>query len=226
MPNINLTTLAWVPNVNQASMTQPEDSNQCGAFALVAAVGAFGAFTANTVVSYQNAGPGPVNNQETITTELDFTGLSQRVYNVTGILNHDLPAPDPELINGGDYNSPAAMAKVIADLGRPQPRVNVQQDGYQLLNALYPGETARCQQVVGAGNVNTDAGQYGAPANGETHIVCVNVNDGGLHCLARGSDGHFYDPADGTLNNNWNPVNTGDAMGAHYTFSGLWIVIT
>lgn len=77
--------------------------------------------------------------------------------------------------------------------------------------------------MVGNPNVNVNAGQYAPPGPDETHILCVNTV-GGLHWVAQGSDCNFYDPGNGTLNNNWNPQNTNDLMG-NYTFTGLWLVI-
>ncbi len=118
------------------------------------------------------------------------------------------------------------MAKAVIDLGRPAPRINAQAAGFAILTAIYPGERARCVGVVTAANVNTAAGAHAVPALTETHLICVNVNGGGLHWVAQGSDGLCYDPGDGNLNHNWAPVNTGDAMGPNYTFSGLWIVVS
>jgi hypothetical protein len=100
----------------------------------------------------------------------------------------------------------------------------VQAAGYANLNGLYPGETPRCIAVVGAPNVNVAAGPRPAPAANETHLLCVQAG-GGLHWIAQGSNGLCYDPANGTVNNAWNPVNTGNPAGP-YVFAGLWIVIS
>ncbi|BAP56715.1 hypothetical protein THII_2418 [Thioploca ingrica] len=62
---------------------------------------------------------------------------------------------------------------------------------------------------------------------GETQIICVN-SGAGLHMLGRGSNGDYYDPATGTLNNNWgNPdaPGFGGATGGMYEFTGLWLVL-
>jgi len=230
MPNISLVTLAGIPGVNQATMTQV-NPNACGAYAIIGAVGAHGVFPLVTNLDYANAGPQPVNNHAALAAANNFTQLSTSAYAVTGILNNAIPNPPaavvPELITAGNvYNSPAAMAQVAIDLGRPAPQINVQPVGYAMLNALYPGETPRCQGVVGAGNVNVAAGAHAVPALNETHAICVQVNGGGLHWVSQGSDGLCYDPADGSVNNAWAPVNTGDAMGPNYTFAGLWMVIT
>lgn len=119
------------------------------------------------------------------------------------------------------------MAQAAMNMGRPiPPLVKAQTAGFDQLVKLYPGERQRCNDVVGAANVKVDAGDYAPPSPDATHIVCVNVVGGGLHWVAQGSNGNFYDPGNGTTNNAWNPVNTGDAMGANYTFAGLWLVIT
>jgi hypothetical protein len=228
MPNIDLISLAGIPGVNQAAMTQA-NPNSCGAYAIVGAVGAFGIFPLVAALAYANAGPQIVNNQSATAILNNYHQLSTAVYTVTGILSNQMPPIPvvPELLVAGNaYNSPAAMAKVAMDLGRVAPQINVQAAGYNFLNAIYPGETARCTGVVGAGNVNVAAGAYVAPGLNQTHIVCVQVIGGGLHWVAQGSNGNFYDPADGSINNNWAPVNTGNAMGPNYTFSGLWMVIS
>jgi hypothetical protein len=230
MPDISLVTLAGIPGVNQAAMTQ-NNPNACGAYAIIGAVGAFGIFPRIANLAYANAGPQAVNNHSATALADNYHQLSAAAYTITGILNNNIPNPPaavmPELLAAGNvYNSPAAMAKVAMDFGRPAPRISVQRAGYIFLNALYPGETPRCIGVVGAANVNIAAAAYLFPAANQTHIVCVQVYGGGLHWVAQGSNGQFYDPANGSLNNNWAPVNTGDAMGPNYTFAGLWIVIS
>lgn len=230
MPNISLITLAGIPGVNQAAMTQ-NNANACGAYAIIGASGAFGIFPRVAHLAYANAGPQAVNNNSAIALFDTYHQLSAAAYTITGILNNAIPNPPaavvPELLAAGNvYNSPAAMAKVAMDLGRPAPHINTQAAGFAHLNALYPNERARCNGVVGAANVNVAAGAYAAPGAQFTHVVCVQVIGGGLHWVAQGSDGMFYDPADGSLNNPWAPVNTGDAMGANYVFAGLWMVIS
>ncbi|HTN17118.1 MAG TPA: hypothetical protein VL092_05525 [Chitinophagaceae bacterium] len=230
MPDISLANLAGIPGVNPAAMTQI-NPNACGAYAVIGAVGAFNVFPMAVPLTYANAGPQPVNNASATLLADGYHQLSAAAYVVTGILNDAIPNPPaavvPELLTAGNvYNSPAAMAKVAMDLGRPAPQINAQPVGYAQLNFLYPGETPRCTGVVGAGQVNTAAGAYAAPAAAHTHIVCVQVHGGGLHWVAQGSNGLFYDPGDGSLNNAWAPVNTGDPMGPNYTFAGLWMVIS
>lgn len=232
MPNITIGgggTLSGIPGVlNAGTMTQA-GANDCGAYALVAAVGAHGVFpvNANTPLAYVNAGPQAVNLNAAVAAAHTYPQLSAQVYAITGILNNAAGAVPvvPELLAAGNvYNSPAAMAQVAMNLGRTV-QINVQAAGFGPLNNLYPGEQARCTAVVGGGNVDVNAGAYGAPAPNETHVVCVDTG-GGLHWLARGTNGDFYDPANGTLNNNWAPTNTGDPLGGNYTFTGLWMVIT
>jgi hypothetical protein len=228
MPNISLITLVGIPGVNQAAMTQ-NNPNACGAYAIIGAAGAFGIFPRIANLAYANAGPQVVNNNAMTALPNTYHQLSAAAYTITGILNDNMAAIPvvPELLAAGNvYNSPAAMAQVAIDLGRPAPHINAQPFGFANLNALYPGERARCVGVVGAGNVNVAAGAYAAPGLNQTHVVCVQVVGGGLHWVAQGSNGLFYDPADGSLNNNWAPVNTGDPMGPNYAFAGLWVVIS
>lgn len=234
MTAITLATLAGIPGVNQAAMTQ-NTPNSCGAYAIIAAVGAHGAFPQAAPLGYANGGPQVVHNNANTHATDNYIQLSAAAYTVTGILNDNLAAIPvvPELLAaGGVYNSPAAMAQVAMDLGRPAPQINAQAAGFANLNALYPNERARCNGVVGAVNVNVAAGPYAAPAANATHVVCVRVGRGPqLHWLAQGNNGlgniDFYDPANGLLNNAWpTPVNTGDPVGPNYTFAGLWMSIT
>jgi hypothetical protein len=231
MPNISLMTLGGIPDIGIANAMTQNNANACGAYAVIGAVGAFEIFPDDFNLAYENAGPEFVNNNAQILGTDNFHQLSAAAYIVTGILNiPGMVVPVvPELHTDGNvYNSPAAMAKVAMDLGRPAPQINVQAAGFAELNALYPEEEQRCIHVVGVGNVNTNAPGYLQPAANETHLICVNVNLGGLHWIAQGSDGLFYDPADGLTNHNSSlvyPINTGTPIGAAYTFSGLWMVI-
>ena len=228
MPNITLVTLGGIPGLDQAAMIQG-NSNNCGAYATIAAVGAHRCFPMQANLAYQNAGPQAVNNAAAIKPIDKYPELSAAVYAITGILNFPtgMSRVYPELRSAGNvYNSPAAMAQAAIDLGRPLPQINIQPTGFARLSPLYPGERARCEDVVGTENFDVAAGSYILPGPDATHLVCVEVSTGGLHWVAQGSNGDFYDPYDGSLNNLWEPVNTGDLMGPNYLFAGLWLVIT
>jgi len=224
MPNINTQTLNGIPDISQLAMTQPEGSLRCGAYALVGAVGAFGIFPNNLHIEYSDNGPEEVNNQSTFNQNMDYMHLAGAVYTVTGILN--VPTAVPELISSGDmYNSLAAMAQVAINLGMQIPTINVLSTAYGTLSTAYPNEESRCVGVVGIDNVISNVATYAAPQENQTHVLCVSNADGSLHWIAQGSDGNFYDSANGSVNNQWNPINYGDAMG-DYFFAGLWIVIS
>jgi len=224
MPNINTQTLNGIPNISELAMTQPEGSLRCGAYALIGAIGAFGKFPNNLNITYADNGPEEVNNQSTFNQDMDYIHLAETVYTVTGILN--VPTAVPELISAGNmYNSLAAMAQVAINLGMQIPTINVLSTAYDTLRHYYPNEENRCVGVVGGGNVITNVATYAAPQENQTHVVCVSNADGSLHWIAQGSDGNFYDSANGSVDNQWNPVNYGDAIG-DYLFAGLWIVIS
>ncbi|MDD5411405.1 MAG: hypothetical protein PHF31_08325 [Methylobacter sp.] len=233
MPNITLVTLAGINGFNigtqVAQMTQPAGSDECGAYALVAATGAFGnpPVAANTVIAYNG-------NNQLLSPADNFHQLATKVYVLTGILNIqrliDQRPIIPELVAANGYNSPAALAQVAMTLGRAVT-VNATQAGFALLNPLYPGEYARCVGVVGAGSVHVGTGMapvnYAAPQPGETHIISVQNGGGGLHMLARGSDGNYYDPGNGSLGNTWgDPTLPGFNAASGYTFAGLWLVLS
>ena len=189
--------------------------------------GAHGVFPVEKKLSYANNGPESVNKEGNTKKEDDYHKLSAAAYAVTGILNNASGIPvSPELkASGNVYNSPAAMAKVALDFGK-EVEINVQEAGLQVLSALYPNEKGRCEEVVGGSKVDAKAGDYSKPSGDQTNLVCVSVGGGGLHWVAQGSDGNFYDPGDGSLNNKWNPKNANDNMGGNYQFSGLWMVIS
>lgn len=229
MPNISLTTLREIPYVNKAAMTQ-SNPNACGAYALIGAVGAFGIFPAINILSFVSIGPESIMKAGTIKQGDDYHALSLSIYGITGVLNIQdptIPPPvAPELLNAGNvYNSPAAMLSAIIDFGVFQVKIFAQKKGFAAINKLYPGAKQRCINLVTTANVNVNAALYAKPAAKQTKIVCVNKNDGTIHWVAQGSDGYFYDPLNGKVNNTWTPRKTGDAMG-NYTFSGLWIEIT
>jgi hypothetical protein len=230
MPNITLATLAGINGLNGgnqvAQMTQAQ-LNGCGAYALVAAAGAFGnpPVAVNTNIAYNG------NNQQ-LTAADTFPQLAAKVYALTGILNPLFPPipANPELVPNNGYNSPAALAQVAVTLGR-HVTVNITQAGNAALSPVYPGEYGRCVAVVGGGNVHVGTAlapvNYAAPQVGETHIISVDNGGGGLHMLARGYDGNYYDPGHGTLGNNWgNPTLPGFNAASGYTFAGLWLVLS
>ena len=242
MPNITAGNIGAIPGgLAPAAMTQPAGSDMCGAYALVAAVGAHGgvfpvAAAAPVPLAYADPVTG-VATAAAINAADTYHQLSAAVYAVTGILNNAAPGPAgavvPELIAaGGVYNSPAAMAQVAINLGRAV-QINALAPGFAFLNALYPGAQARCIAVVGAANVNVAAGPYAAPGAAATQLVCVSTAllgaGGGLHWLARGTNGNFYDPANGTLANAWvapaAPMALNTPVGPYF-FTGLWMDIT
>lgn len=221
MPNITLNTLAGISGLNAGNqvvqMTQAAHANDCGAYALVAATGAFGRppVQANTAIAYND-----IHGQ--LTSANTFGQLAASVYALTGILNPVMP-PNPELVLNGGYNSPAALAQVALTLGRAVS-VNITAAGFLVLGALYPAEQTRCNAVVGPANLHIGTAaapvNYAAPGLGETQIVCVQTNGGSLHWLARGSDCNYYDPANGSLGNAW-----GNLQASGYTFTGLWLTL-
>jgi hypothetical protein len=229
MPDITLATLSGINGLNadnQAVQMAQAQANGCGAYALVAATGAFGnpPVVADTPIAYNG------NNAE-LTPADTFPLLAGNVYALTGILNPSrlVNQAAPELVDANGYNSPAAMAQIALTLGR-QVNVNITQLGFEILDPLYPGEQERCTAVVGAGNVHIGTAEapvnYAAAQPGETQIICVQTNFG-LHMVARGSDGNYYDPGNGSLGNDWGDPDAGGFFAAsNYTFTGLWLVLS
>lgn len=197
-----------------AQLTQPPFSNECGAYALTAALAAFALWPENTIIAYGE-------NNNVIVQDDDFVSAKDKIYGLTGILNPD----GGDNVAGGGYNSPAAMAAVAMDFAHTVS-VNITAAGLYALGALYPDEQAACVAVVGAANVHTD-GVYVDPADGQVQLICVFSGPQALHILARGSDGRYYDPATGVRNNDWgNPTAEQFEAFSGYEFAGLWLVIS
>ena len=257
MPNITLNTLDRIQGidpqneyVSQQAMNQNRaQNNLCGAYATVAALGSLGIFPVSqdvTLLRLLQEEDDDINNpgvdlRATISPDHDFHQLSNLVYTVTGILNplpKDANTADPvpvvpELIAGGGYNSPAAMAWVAIQLGT-RVGMGILKTG-SILQCLYPGEQGRCKQVIGENNINLKAVQYAPPKDNQINLVCVSSRSG-LHWLAQSSNGAFYDPADGSINQlskGWqqpkkidSPVaNINGSYPRNYRFAGLWLVI-
>lgn len=235
----------------QAQMTQSAQ-NACGAYAMVAAVGAFGLFKFNEQIA-QNL------NQFAlifglIARNYRFPALAAAVYELSGILNPNRPQGNeiinPHLPNNiyptGGYNSPAVLAAAARSLGR-NVSINATQDGFRNLAALYPGESDRCIAVVGQQNVHIGTQQnpvnYKEPSRDETQVIVVIANarqqNQTLHMVARGSNNsnnnnnsNYYDPGTGRLQLNWgDPTNSQFPKktakdGTEYTFGGVWMTIS
>lgn len=228
MPNINLTTLSAIPEVNQIAMTQVNAATS-GAYAITAAVGAFGVFPQVAYLSYGALQlSGSVYNTAVTALDNNYQQLSSAVYQITGILNNNIPHHPPilpEYIDANGYNSIAAMARVAIQLGRPAPIINAQPAGYGQFNIAYTTDFSNCYELVGNHNVDVSANIYTSPTESSTHILLVN-NMVNPHWVVQGSDGLFYDPADGSLNNDWGTTSSfGEKLGPKYIFAGIWIVI-
>ncbi len=251
MPEINLNTLNNFPEINANTVQQMTQNNQnaCGAFALVAAVGAFGVFPINLQIA-QNL------NQFAlifglIARNYRFRELAEAVYQLSGILNPNpalgneiVALQMPNIYPTGGYNSLAVLAGVARSLGR-QVSINATQEGFQNLAQQYPGERARCEAVVGQQNVHVGTPQnpvnYQVPAIEATQVIVVIGNAGmpnrTLHIVARGSvdannTSTYYDPGTGMLGLNWGdpdnpdfPLNTAHT-GTAYNFGEVWMTIT
>lgn len=239
MPNINLQNpvFAAIPpgiNINnQVAMLTQNEPKACGAYALVAAVGAFQTFPINAQITY--AGQNPLTISSAINVANTFPEIASAVYALSGILNNN-PPPElialkqPNIYPIGGYNSLAVLAAAAIALGR-STKIHATDAGFAELNTKYAGEHARCISVVGAGNVEigTQANpvKYQAPELTQTQLIVVAQN-AALHIVARGSDGGYYDPGDGSLDNMWgDPDKQGFsvATGKNYSFGGVWMTI-
>lgn len=255
MPDINLQNPVFAaipPGItinNQAALLTQNAANACGAYALVAAVGAFQTFPINAQITY--AGQNLPAISSTIAMANTFRELAAAVYAMSGILNpppnvQPPQPPNPELmvpvppniypING--YNSLAVLAAAAISLNRV-PTIFATQAGFAMLSPFYPGEEDRCIAVVGVENVHIGGRgatvvTYQAPTATQTQVIVVANVGGGLHFVARGSDGGYYDPAPAVpphtnLGNMWGPPDNpgfNAATGGLYNFGGVWITIS
>ena len=96
---------------------------------------------------------------------------------------------------------------------------------YAVLGTLYPNELQNCLSVVGA-EVLLNAEYSNDIGESELQLLCVDNGSGGLHFIARGSNGLYYDPATGICTRNWGDPTLAAFVESGYVFSGLWMVIS
>lgn len=241
MPNINLANASFAnipPGItiaNQVATLTQNAANACGAYALVAAVEAFPTFPRNAQITY--LGQNPLTISSAITVINTFPQIASAVYALSGILNPPpvppelIPVAPPNIYPINGYNSLAVLAAAAIALGR-NTIIYATLAGFAALGGFYPGEQARCIAVVGGGNVQIGTAiapvNYQQPAPTQTQVIVVANVGGGLHFIARGSDGGYYDPGNGSLGNMWgNPDLQGfqAATGGNYNFGGVWMTI-
>ncbi|NEY26833.1 hypothetical protein G4V03_01615 [Escherichia coli] len=207
--------LDQLPNIpHDEQLSQPAGSNACGAYVLTAALAALVGWPNNRQISYGT-------QVRIILAQDTFAVAAGKVFAVTGIL----PPPDEDVVPpDGGYNSPAAMAKVACDFGL-EVVINVTHAAYAVLGTLYPNELQNCLSVVGA-EVLLNAEYSNDIGESELQLLCVDNGSGGLHFIARGSNGLYYDPATGIRTLNWGDPTLAAFVESGYVFSGLWMVIS
>ena len=205
-----------LPNIpHDEQLSQPAGSNACGAYVLTASLATLVGWPNNWQIGYGG-------QVRVILAQDTFAVAAGKVFQVTGIL----PPPGEDIVPpDGGYNSPAAMAKVAYDFGLDVV-INVTHEAYEALGALYPNELQNCLNVAGV-EVLLNAEYSNDIADNALQLLCVDNGFGGLHFVARGSNGLYYDPATGVRSLDWgDPQLMTFVINSGYAFSGLWLVLT
>jgi hypothetical protein len=234
------------------NIVQPEGTNACGAFALMACLAAHHRLENNEPyhLEHRSAHIIPENIQVTLEIKANpqvnnalaknLYGITAEMVNIFGINleNNNISHIDTVAqINGQNrntvinYNTPSAIVDVALQMGIASATLNLSTHGYQFLVEQL------CENVVNNeinfinnleyGHVNRDINYYNAPAGQETQMILVANNAGGLHWLARASNGAYYDPANGNQHIWRNPENDNQKVKiGNYSWLGLWIVFT
>ncbi len=217
-PN-NLTSFERI----QFCMTQPYGSDQCGAFALVAAAAAFGKLPASKTLRINFGAEKDIRVQrETIlTTKDNFAQLAEKIYVVTGIMSHD-----GKIAEKDGYNSPAALISVAMQLGLEADMFLTEQ-AKEDFTALSKQEYHWCELELKKENktIQTDHGNVAIGAN-QIALTLMTTFNNTYHWVARSSDNTYFDSL-----RNFYPGNQFGRVGGSwssrpYTDSGVTILLT
>lgn len=212
-----------MPNI-AFNVAQPLGSNACGAYCVAACLDAFGRQPVAAFDLDYNVPGTAVRRHSIIPSHATRDVFGRQIYVITGLL--DL---NPALAGAAAaaqyrrepdfYNAPSAMTWVARQLGS-NVTVNVLPGVFAAVTAAFPSEQ---NMITAAGGVVNGAAAYAPPGANEVQLLLVNNS---THWVARGSNGLYYDPADGVNTHTWvNPGGAGTALGPH-TFSGLWMSVT
>ncbi len=156
-------------------------------------------------------------------------------------------APQVKLANT-NFSTPYSLVSALLQLdpGR-QATVNLTANCRTFLEGLFGVDFVAAEialiDTLNNGQVNTGVNQYANPQAGEVQLVLVgnaNAAASAMHWPVRGGNGDWYDPGDGSINNNWTlPGNIdpnlpgamqtfGNATlnGSTYVWTGLWITVS
>ena len=158
----------------QSSMTQPYQSDQCGAYALVAAAATFEKLPKTISLSAENLA---VNEEIEVKLDEsnDFHEIASKIYKLTGNLNQNLNG----YVEKNGYNNPLTLIEVAKQLGL-SAKMYFTSDGIVNMSKMHP-----------------DGGNY-TPETfiiGENQIalsVMVTFNKT-YHWIARSSDNSYFD---------------------------------
>lgn len=234
MSVINYTSLHEIPvfsgpnNLTQFErtqfcMTQPYGSDQCGAFAFVAAAATFGKLPASKTIGINFGAENNkrVQREATLNKTDNFAELASKIYVVTGIMSHDGTVAEHD-----GYNSPAALLSVAMQFGL-KVELFVTEKAKEDFTALSKQEYHWCELELKKENktIQTDHGDIVIGAN-QIALTLMTTFNGTYHWIARSSDNTYFDSL-----RNFYPGNQFGRVGGSwssrpYTDSGVTILLT
>jgi hypothetical protein len=173
----------------QLSMTQPYQSDQCGAFALVAAATTLGKLPADielSVVSPATEKPVKVHLSESDT----FNKLACKIYQLTGNLSAVL---EDSFVEKDGYNNPATLIEVAQQF-ELVARMVLSTDGNEKLKNNYPTVYESCKVLLkDDGFIVDDRPEVSNPNKGQIALALMETFNETYHWIARSSDNTYFD---------------------------------
>ncbi|MEM1182496.1 MAG: hypothetical protein AAGM22_29380 [Acidobacteriota bacterium] len=229
---------AEIPAARRQPRINGEQQPSCGAYSLTAALAAHEVLPLEAGRRRLVFQTGETLRISEVLAGFSYHQTAQRFFNLTGVLNPKrVTAPgaqEPELQPSGGFNSPAALASIALGFGL-EVRIRIHQCALASLGQMFPGEEERCIAAVGEDQIERiwigGGDQFiDLPGDEQTQLICAATNSG-LHWVARGSNGAFYDPSNGEVwdGEDWDLNNPAGFGGLHfnpiYQLTGLMLVL-
>ncbi len=173
----------------QLSMTQPYQSDECGAFALVAAAATFGKLPTDielSVVSPFSKKPVKVHLSKSDT----FNKLACKIYQLTGNLS---PVLNEGFVEKNGYNNPATLIEVAQKLELTTQMV-LSKEGNKKLQDEYPEVYKSCKDLLKDDQfIVNDTPEVSTPNKNQIALNLMKTFNKTYHWIARSSDNSYFD---------------------------------
>jgi len=205
----------------QFSMTQPYQSDQCGAYALVASVATLGKLPADiklSVVSPTTEKPIEVHLSKSDT----FNELASKIYQLTGNLK---TGKEEGFVEKDGYNNPATLIEVAQQFGLTA-QIVLSTSGNKILKK-YPNVYGACKALLKSDEfIVDDRPEFFNPNKNQIALTLMITFNDTYHWIARSSDNSYFDSL-----RNFYPGNQYGRVGAiwparPYTDFGLIILLS